>query len=122
MPEHKTPPEIPKDESITLDTLDTLDTLTPLVDYDTKRSAKTRLSVDVEAMLTGKRVMYNQADEPVEYLSHDENMNTKLDLALSYRDMGEVPKAQSILREVLQLGDAEQQAQASAILSSINRA
>lgn len=122
LPEHKTPPEIPKDESITLDTLDTLDTLTPLVDYDTKRSAKTRLSVDVEAMLTGKRVMYNQADEPVEYLSHDENMNTKLDLALSYRDMGEVPKAQSILREVLQLGDAEQQAQASAILSSINRA
>ena len=125
LPEHKTPPKMPKDESGTPDsfgTFDTLDTLTPLVDYDTQPSAKTRLSVDVEAMLTGKRVMHNQADEPVEYLSHDENMNTKLDLALSYRDMGEVPKAQSILREVLQLGDAEQQAQASAILSSINRA
>jgi len=58
----------------------------------------------------------------VDYLSHDEKMNTKLDLALSYRDMGEAAKAQSILREVLQQGDAEQQAQANAILSSINRA
>ena len=79
------------------------------------------LSADVEAMLTGQRIMHNQADEPVEYLSHDEEMNTKLDLALSYRDMGEVAKAQSILHEVLKQGDAEQQSQASALLSSINK-
>jgi len=122
LPEHKTPPDILKEESITLEPFDTSAPLVPLTDYDTKPSAKAHLSVDVEAMLTGQRIMHNQADEPVDYLSHHEKMNTKLDLALSYRDMGEIPQAQSILREVLQQGDAEQQAQASAILSSINRA
>jgi len=80
------------------------------------------LSADVEAMLTGQKDMHNQADEPVEYLSNDEEMNTKLDLALSYRDMGDVAKAQSILHEVLQKGDTKQQSQASALLSSINKA
>jgi len=131
LPEHKTPRDTLKEESITLDAHEpfdtpvssaTSDTVAPLTDYDTKPSAKAHLSVDVEAMLTGQRIMHNQADEPVDYLSHDEKMNTKLDLALSYRDMGEAAKAQSILREVLQQGDAEQQAQANAILSSINRA
>ena len=80
------------------------------------------LSADVEAMLTGQKDMHNQADEPVEYLSNDEEMNTKLDLALSYRDMGDVAKAQSILHEVLQKGDTKQQSQASTLLSSINKA
>ena len=79
------------------------------------------LSADVEAMLTGQRQMHNKADEPVEYLSHEEEMNTKLDLAQSYRDMGEVLQAQEILQEVLDQGNAEHQAQASALLSSINK-
>ena len=78
------------------------------------------LSADVEAMLTGQKLMHNQADEPVDYLSHDEEMNTKLDLALSYRDMGDLQKAQAMLRQVLNQGDAEQQAKASALLSNIN--
>jgi FimV-like protein len=80
------------------------------------------LSADIEAMLTGQRQMHNQADEPVEYLSHDEEMNTKLYLALSYRDMGEVSQAQTVLHEVLNQGNAEQKAQASDLLSSINKA
>ena len=79
------------------------------------------LSNDIEAMLNGQRQMENQADEPVEYLSHEEEMNTKLDLALSYRDMGEVSQTQTILQEVLRQGNAEQQAQARALLSSINK-
>ena len=79
------------------------------------------LSADVEAMLTGQRQMHNKADEPVEYLSHEEEMNTKLDLAQSYRDMGEVLQAQEILQEVLDQGHTEHQAQASALLSSINK-
>jgi pilus assembly protein FimV len=73
-------------------------------------------------MLNGQRQMDNQADEPVEYLSHEEEMNTKLDLALSYRDMGEVSQTQTILQEVLQQGNAQQKAQARALLSSINKA
>tara|TARA_B110001469_G_scaffold22324_1_gene23030 strand:+ start:1180 stop:3120 length:1941 start_codon:yes stop_codon:yes gene_type:complete len=80
------------------------------------------LSTDIEAMLNGQRQMDNQADEPVEYLSHEEEMNTKLDLALSYRDMGEVSQTQTILQEVLQQGNTEQKAQARALLSSINKA
>jgi FimV-like protein len=80
------------------------------------------LSTDIEAMLNGQRQMDNQADEPVEYLSHEEEMNTKLDLALSYRDMGEVSQTQTILQEVLQQGNAQQKAQARALLSSINKA
>ena len=79
------------------------------------------LSADIEAMLTGQRQMHNQADEPVEYLSHEEEMNTKLYLALSYRDMGEVSQAQTVLHEVLNQGNAEQKAQASDLLSSINK-
>jgi FimV-like protein len=79
------------------------------------------LSNDIEAMLNGQRQMENQADEPVEYLSQEEEMNTKLDLALSYRDMGEVSQTQTILQEVLRQGNAEQQAQARALLSSINK-
>ena len=58
----------------------------------------------------------------MEYLSHEEEMNTKLDLALSYRDMGEVSQTQTILQEVLQQGNAQQKAQARALLSSINKA
>jgi FimV-like protein len=79
------------------------------------------LSADIEAMLTDQRQMHNQADEPVEYLSHEEEMNTKLYLALSYRDMGEVSQAQTVLHEVLNQGSAEQKAQASDLLSSINK-
>lgn len=79
------------------------------------------LSADIEAMLTGQRQMHNKADEPVEYLSHEEEMNTKLDLAQSYRDMGEVLQAQEILQEVLDQGNAKHQAQASDLLSSINK-
>jgi FimV-like protein len=79
------------------------------------------LSADIEAMLTGQKQMHNQADEPVEYLSHEEEMNTKLYLALSYRDMGEVSQAQTVLHEVLNQGNDEQKAQASDLLSSINK-
>ena len=79
------------------------------------------LSADIEAMLTGQKQMHNQADEPVEYLSHEEEMNTKLYLALSYRDMGEVSQAQTVLHEVLNQGNNEQKAQASDLLSSINK-
>jgi FimV-like protein len=79
------------------------------------------LSADIEAMLTGQKQMHNQADEPVEYLSHEEEMNTKLYLALSYRDMGDVSQAQTVLHEVLNQGNNEQKAQASDLLSSINK-
>ena len=80
------------------------------------------LSSDIEAMLTGQRQMHNQADEPLEYLSHEEEMNTKLDLALSYRDMGEISQSQTILDEVIQQGNAQQKTQAQALLLSINKA
>jgi FimV-like protein len=79
------------------------------------------LSADVEAMLTGQKKMHNQADEPVDYMSLEEEMDTKLYLALSYRDMGEVSQAQATLQEVLREGNAEQKAQASDLLSSINK-
>ncbi len=79
------------------------------------------LSADIEAMLSGQKKMHNKADEPVEYLSHEEEMNTKLYLALSYRDMGEVSQAQATLREVLRDGNSEHKAQASDLLSSISK-
>ncbi|MDC9720090.1 MAG: hypothetical protein PSN46_05090 [Gammaproteobacteria bacterium] len=78
------------------------------------------LSVDVEATLSGERQTHGMADEPVEYLSHAEDMNTKLDLALSYQAMGDIPKAQAILQEVVNHGSPEQLAQATALLSRMN--
>ena len=80
------------------------------------------LSTDIEAMLTGQRHMHNQADEPLEYLTHEEEMNTKLDLASSYRDMGEISQSRAILQEIMQQGNRQQKAQAQALLSSINKA
>ena len=80
------------------------------------------LSTDIEAMLTGQRHMNNQADEPLEYLTHEEEMNTKLDLASSYRDMGEISQSRAILQEIMQQGNRQQKAQAQALLSSINKA
>jgi len=79
------------------------------------------LSTDIEAMLTGQKHMQNQADEPLEYLTHEEEMNTKLDLASSYRDMGEISQSRAILQEIMQQGNREQKAQAQALLSSINK-
>lgn len=79
------------------------------------------LSTDVQAMLARQKQSGNQANEPLDYLSHDEEMNTKLDLALSYRDMGDVPQAQALLQQVLHQGSAEQQTQARVLLSSINK-
>jgi FimV-like protein len=91
-------------------------------DYNSKiADDQVHLSADVEAMLSGQKKMHNKADEPVEYMSHEEEMNTKLYLALSYRDMGEVSQAQATLQEVLRDGDAEQKAQASDLLSSISK-
>jgi len=79
------------------------------------------LSNDVQAMLTGQKQMLNQANEPVDYLSHEEEMDTKLDLALSYRDMGEIAQAQAILQQVLHQGNACQQTQVRILLSSISK-
>lgn len=70
--------------------------------------------------------MYNQADEPVEYLSPEEDLNTKLLLAVSYKDLnspdiGEVQTALAMLQEVSAKGNADQQAQAALLLSTINQ-
>ena len=78
-------------------------------------------SDDVDAMLLGQQSMHNQADEPIEYMSHEEDMVTKLFLASSYKEMGELQAALEILQEVTEKGDADQQAQARVLLSSINK-
>jgi len=72
-------------------------------------------------MLLGQQSMHYQADEPIEYMSHEEDMVTKLFLASSYKEMGELQAALEILQEVTEKGDADQQAQARVLLSSINK-
>jgi len=77
------------------------------------------LSKDIEALLNQRHHSQVAADEPVDYLSPEEDMNTKLDLARSYRDMGQIGDAQAVLDQVLKSGNADQQAQATLLLSRL---
>lgn len=77
------------------------------------------LSRDIEAMLNQRHQPQEAADEPVDYLSSEEDMNTKLDLARSYRDMGQISDAQAVLDQVLKFGNTDQQAQATLLLSRL---
>ena len=84
--------------------------------------SRASLTNDVNDMLAGHGPMPNDADEPVEYLSHEADMDTKLFLASSYKDMGEVQTAIDILQEVINKGNADQQAQARQLLATIDKA
>jgi len=77
------------------------------------------LSKDIEALLNQRHQPQVAADEPVDYLSPEDDMNTKLDLARSYRDMGQISDAQAVLDQVLKFGNTDQQAQATLLLSRL---
>jgi pilus assembly protein FimV len=50
---------------------------------------------------------------------HWYDVQTKFDLAKAYQEMGDKDGAKEILQEVLKEGDAEQQAQAKALMDSL---
>lgn len=77
------------------------------------------LSKDIEAMLNQRHQPHIAADEPVDYLTPEDDMNTKLDLARSYRDMGQISDAQAVLDQVLKFGNTDQQAQATLLFSRL---
>ncbi|HCH32221.1 MAG TPA: hypothetical protein DE045_04725 [Oceanospirillaceae bacterium] len=77
------------------------------------------LSKDIEALLNQRHQPQEGADEPVDYLSLEEDMNTKLDLARSYRDMGQISDAHAVLDQVRKFGNTDQQAQATLLLSRL---
>ena len=85
----------------------------------TIENGQRHLSSEVEALLK-QRQPQAMADEPVEYLSPEEDINTKLDLAQSYCDMGQIAEARAVLQIVLNKGNAEQQTQAAQLLSRLN--
>lgn len=85
-------------------------------------SSKEGLSFQVGSILKGETLPNNKNDEPLDYLSHEEDMTTKLFLASSYKDMGELSKARKILTEVGSKGNPEQQEQAQQMLASLDKA
>ena len=85
-------------------------------------SSKEGLSFQVGSILKGETIPNNKNDEPLDYLSHEEDMTTKLFLASSYKDMGELSKARKILTEVGSKGNPEQQEQAQQMLASLDKA
>ncbi len=85
-------------------------------------SSKEELSFQVGSILKGETIPNNKNDEPLDYLSHEEDMTTKLFLASSYKDMGELSKARKILTEVGSKGNPEQQEQAQQMLASLDKA
>ncbi|MDR2507010.1 MAG: hypothetical protein LBD67_03305 [Candidatus Accumulibacter sp.] len=56
---------------------------------------------------------------PASDISPNEEVNTKLDLAKAYHDMGDIDGARELLREVVQEGSAEQKGKAQAMLDQL---
>ena len=56
---------------------------------------------------------------PGEFLSADDAVGTKLDLARAYLDMGDPEGARSMLQEVLAEGSASQKSEAQRLLADI---
>ena len=58
--------------------------------------------------------------EPLQDIELGDDMDTKLDLARAYMEMGDDEAATSILKEVLEKGSGEQMVSASELLSRLN--
>lgn len=58
-------------------------------------------------------------DDDLDFLSEDDEVSTKLDLARAYIDMGDMDGARDILQEVLEQGSDEQKTDAQALLDQV---
>ncbi len=78
------------------------------------------LSAEVQAMLA-KQKAEKKNHEPQEMGSAEDDMSAKLDLARSYKEMGQLEQAQLLLQEVLHAGNLEQQTEATLLLSRMRQ-
>ena len=58
-------------------------------------------------------------DDDLDFLSEDDEVATKLDLARAYMDMGDMDGAKDILQEVVEQGSDEQKAEAQALIDQV---
>lgn len=63
----------------------------------------------------------NDTDSEYDFLGSKEGIPAKLDLARAYIDMGDKESAKNVLREVLELGDEKQKAEAKNLLEEISK-
>ncbi len=86
-----------------------------------KQEDSVHLSAEVEAMLQQQRQANDQRHEPQNYQNAEDAIAEKLDLARSYKQMGQVDEAQQLLQQVLHEGNLEQQTQATLLLSRMRQ-
>jgi len=79
------------------------------------------LSAEVEAMLQQQRTGSETSHEPTQMGSNEEDIDSKLDLARSYKKMGHIDEAQALLQQVLHGGNLEQQTEATLLLSRMRQ-
>lgn len=79
------------------------------------------LSAEVEALLQQQRQANDHRHEPHGHVNAEDAVAEKLDLARSYKEMGQVQEAQKLLQEILHEGNLEQQTQATLLLSRMRQ-
>jgi pilus assembly protein FimV len=77
------------------------------------------INLDLGAEPAAEEAVEPSFDQPVEHDAQWEEVNTKLDLAKAYEEMGDLEGARELLQEVLGEGSADLVEQAQAILGRI---
>ena len=89
---------------------------------DDKNSSEAPVTQDAEAAFSeegGSSLEAAINDDDLDFLSDDDEVATKLDLARAYMDMGDTDGAKDILQEALEQGSDDQKAEAQKLIDQI---
>ena len=108
IPEEATPEPAEETEEIDLD-----------LDLDLEDSAESEGASSISQSMSDFEASLDD-DDDLDFLSVDDEVSTKLDLARAYLDMGDQEGAREILQEVLDSGNDEQKSEAEALIQSMD--
>ncbi|MCF6283158.1 MAG: hypothetical protein L3J28_13310 [Candidatus Polarisedimenticolaceae bacterium] len=94
-----------------------LDEMSSMVGDEIKVEEEAEIEIDLDTEDGG---LLSESDDLAEELSGDDEVETKLDLARAYADMGDKEGAENILQEVLNEGTAEQKEEAETLIKSFS--